>query len=320
MIPTQVAEDDGRHEDALAAHGAVLASLPDDGDALFGRARVAAWADRWSAGDRLMRDALARAPGHARIREHVAASDAYHAGPCGAFRRTLAFRSVEVGDVEEDGGRAYVAEGVLAEGGCREAISAAEAHASKNGGWTTARHFAVPTTDVPVHAVPAVLAWFNRALADSIFPALGRWYGVDPSRLRVVDAFLVKYDAAARRSLPLHCDQSELSITLPLNGADAYDGGGTFFHDLGEALNAGAGGLVAFPGHLTHGGTPITRGTRFVIVAFLYEYVEAGEDDFLADRVAALSPNDLDLRLDETESRTLAFGGAGAFGGALDLS
>ncbi len=37
---------------------------------------------------------------------------------------------------------------------CAAAVAAAEAHAVAHGGWTTSRHYAVPTTDLPVHAVP----------------------------------------------------------------------------------------------------------------------------------------------------------------------
>jgi len=94
----------------------------------------------------------------------------------------------------------------------------------------------------------------------------------------------VKYEFAARqRHLPLHCDQSELSLTVALNAQDSfqapsqapevqlqgeskglplptYGGGGTFFESLGHAVVPEMGGLVAFPGELSHGGLQITRG------------------------------------------------------------
>ena len=41
------AERDGRFEDALQAHGAILEEDPSDGDALYGRARVHGWSDKW---------------------------------------------------------------------------------------------------------------------------------------------------------------------------------------------------------------------------------------------------------------------------------
>ena len=115
-----------------------------------------------------------------------------------------------------------------------------------DGGWQTARHYAVPTTDVAVAAVPRVRDWFNARLQDSVFPALEELYaegaavgaaGAGLSRgqriklkrgsLRVHDAFVVKYDAGplgggaaggggagegcgnqhTQRGLPIHTDQ-----------------------------------------------------------------------------------------------------------------
>ena len=80
-----------------------------------------------------------------------------------------------------------------------------------------------------------------------------------------------------QRFLPLHCDQSEISLTIPLNAADEYAGGGTYFSDLGRALNRDAGGLISFSGRAHHGAHPISSGTRYIIVAFLYEYREEDE-------------------------------------------
>jgi hypothetical protein len=50
---------------------------------------------------------------------------------------------------------------------------------------------------------------------------------VAPSSISTIDAFVVKYDATKQRSLPLHCDQSEFSLTVALNSHDEdYQGGG----------------------------------------------------------------------------------------------
>ena len=53
--------------------------------------------------------------------------------------------------------------------------------------------------------------------------------------LRVSDAFVVRYDAAAQRSLPTHQDDSHLSLTIALNDAGEYEGGGTAFEDVDGA-------------------------------------------------------------------------------------
>ncbi|CAN0124855.1 unnamed protein product, partial [Discosporangium mesarthrocarpum] len=95
-----------------------------------------------------------------------------------------------------------------------------------------------------------------------------------PPLLRVHDAFIVRYDASAQRSLPQHTDQSELSLTISLNPAGEFRGGGTWFEGLGKAvLPEEAGHVVIFPGgDMMHGGHPITEGVRYVIAVFLYEH------------------------------------------------
>jgi len=110
---------------------------------------------------------------------------------------------------------------------CAEAIRFGDEYAAASGGWTTTRHHAVPTTDLPVHEVPPLLAWFRRAMASRLAPMLAHHFGVAASAVRVHDAFLVRYDAGAQAHLPLHMDESQLSLTLGLN--DAFVGGGTYF-------------------------------------------------------------------------------------------
>ena len=178
---------------------------------------------------------------------------------------------------------AFVCESLLPVDECAHAIEAAEKYTAKHGGWNTSRHYAVPTTDVPVHLVPEVLTWFNSALRDYIFPLLDSHFGGGkPGSLRVLDAFVVRYDADRQRALPLHRDESELSFTLALNSGDRdsngdkcgdgtdFTGGGTFFAKAGRAVVTKAGGLVAFRGNLLHSGHRIRSGVRYIIAAFLY--------------------------------------------------
>ena len=69
---------------------------------------------------------------------------------------------------------------------------------------------------------------------------------------------------------------------IALNDRSEYEGGGTKFERLrpvgseagdqfGETiLNADAGGVVAFPGKLRHGGNVVTSGRRYIIPLFIY--------------------------------------------------
>ena len=96
-----------------------------------------------------------------------------------------------------------------------------------------------------------------------------------------MDAFVVRYDAREQASLPTHQDENTFSFTIALNDRSEYEGGGTSFAKLrpvgdGDApfattiLNADAGGVVAFPGKLRHGGNVVTEGRRYIIPLFIY--------------------------------------------------
>ena len=169
---------------------------------------------------------------------------------------------------------------------CARIVELCEAHAAISGGWSTKRHTTVPTTDMEVRAVDEVRRLFNAACEHTLFPFLERAYASAPglrataARLRVSDAFVVRYDAKAQRSLPTHQDDSHLSLTIALNGTSEYEGGGTSFEDLsaegGGPVRPEIGHVVAFPGSLRHGGAPLKRGVRYIIAAFLWVSEEGG--------------------------------------------
>ncbi|KAJ1454873.1 hypothetical protein M885DRAFT_497906 [Pelagophyceae sp. CCMP2097] len=161
---------------------------------------------------------------------------------------------------------------VVPESECSKLVAFAEAHALLRGGWSTARHGAVPTTDVAVcdlepDAVALVNAWLEKAL----FPLLARLFCADVAKLRIHDAFVVRYDALGGQSeLPVHQDQATFSVTLALNAAEDFQGGGVFFEASGSTLGCGVGHAVAFSSSLRHGGAPITEGRRYILALFVY--------------------------------------------------
>eukprot|EP01041_Mallomonas_annulata_P010869 gene10869-22693_t len=188
---------------------------------------------------------------------------------------------------------------------CLAAVAMAETYAQRtvlgSGGWTTSRHYAVPTTDLPVHVIPDLLSWFNGIMSTRLIPMLLEQF---PGEARVNDAFVVKYSRSRRHNthyhslsdsvevtdsptavaagevspeqeqeqyyLPVHMDQSTHSFTIALNSVDAYEGGGTYFVDVGRAVRPDIGQVLSFRGDLMHGGEPITSGVRYIIAAFLY--------------------------------------------------
>ena len=119
---------------------------------------------------------------------------------------------------------------LLSRSECSRMIDLCEAHARGERGWSTKRHTTVPTTDMEVRAVEEVRQIFNAACERSLFPFLERAYAsaaglhATADRIRVSDAFVVRYDSRAQRSLPTHQDDSHLSLTVALNGTDEYEG------------------------------------------------------------------------------------------------
>eukprot|EP00933_Yihiella_yeosuensis_P052389 TRINITY_DN50451_c0_g1_i1.p1 TRINITY_DN50451_c0_g1~~TRINITY_DN50451_c0_g1_i1.p1 ORF type:complete len:501 (+),score=73.41 TRINITY_DN50451_c0_g1_i1:64-1566(+) len=174
-------------------------------------------------------------------------------------------------------------EGLLSPGECSKVVSLCEAHAAKRGGWGTVRHSSVKTTDVAVEDIPELRPWLRSLMATRLAPFLAACYprladgsdlGPRGERVRIHDAFIVRYDAEKDESysLPAHSDISTLSFSFALNdGAEDFGGGGTWFKALGgRVIDASVGHAVAFAGPLRHAGHPVRRGTRFILVLFLY--------------------------------------------------
>jgi 2OG-Fe(II) oxygenase superfamily len=157
------------------------------------------------------------------------------------------------------------------------AVRAAETAAAAGGGWSTQRHYAVPTTDLPLAGEglrETLLPWFNDFLRDKLAPLLAAAYPEllpDGARqLRIHDAFLVRYSAEAQRALPTHADESQLSFTVALNQAPAFEGGGTFFERAQRTVRPAEGHAVAFPGEARHAGEATTAGARYILAVFCH--------------------------------------------------
>ena len=170
---------------------------------------------------------------------------------------------------------------VVSRDDCRRIIEWAKAA----NGWTTHRHYAVPTNDVPVHTVPSLLQWFRPWFRHTVRPLLGRQFGNDGRYYHVHDAFVVRYtgcddwkdnekesgrEASSSSFLPIHVDESTHSFVLALN--QDFEGGGTYFRDYRLCLAPREPGtLVAFRGDsLWHGGNRVTAGVRYILTGFLF--------------------------------------------------
>lgn len=161
-------------------------------------------------------------------------------------------------------------------------------------GWTTGRHAAYATTDLPCSAVPEVNRWVRASLRARVLPRLARRHGwlprdaaqtaaladadaegppdaADAARLAYRDLFFVQYSAAPgrQRGLAMHRDGSVISFNVLLNSPLDFEGGGTYVEEDGRSYQIGQGECFVHSGKLRHGGAPITRGERYVLVGFV---------------------------------------------------
>jgi len=166
-------------------------------------------------------------------------------------------------------------EPILSRQACRYLIDTAIAVAETRG-WTKNRHLQAPTCDIPAHDLPLpAQIWIRRAFEEVLFPLIQDAFGdqLDLNFLRIQDCFVVRYDGEdgpGFTDLMPHEDESLVSLTIVLNDSDEYEGGGLYVAPTQDLLDGPAGTVLCFAGSLVHGGYPVTKGTRWILTAFLY--------------------------------------------------
>ena len=212
-------------------------------------------------------DASSQFPCHASLAELVKKDDAYSEHIF--MRSTLASTIHPIPLSGTDIWTSSAA--VLSAQMCGNWVNCAENFAS-NSSWSTRRHYAVPTTDLPLHVIPEILQGWKMLMRSTIRPFLALIApGIEQNQIKVHDAFIVKYSATqGQRFLPVHTDEGQWSLTLALNDLDEYDGGGTLFESEKLIIRPNIGELVMFRSSTLHAGAPVTRGTRYIIAAFLF--------------------------------------------------
>ncbi len=151
---------------------------------------------------------------------------------------------------------------------CEWIIFESEEYAKNNGGWTTRRHKNYPTTDIPVVKIKNI---FNFVLFsfNHIFDKIKKsYFFTEEISFNICDLFVVKYNEQMQNKLDLHHDGSFLSINILLSDAKDFEGGGTYFDD-GLTMFLEQGDLLVHSGKVKHAGLPITKGTRYIMVAFV---------------------------------------------------
>jgi hypothetical protein len=121
--------------------------------------------------------------------------------------------------------------------------------------------------------LPNTRKWFNEKLESTMFPLLSHLFPEivsSPSVLRAHSVSLLKYNASHPRT-DVHIDNGILAMTLAMTPKNEYVGGGTFFEHMGvgSILPMDVGHGTFRPGSVRHGGHKVTKGTRYILGAFL---------------------------------------------------
>ena len=185
----------------------------------------------------------------------------------------------------------FTIDGLLDMDACASLIGMAEAVAAERG-WQSARHKYYPTVDLPLHDLPAgPYAAVRELLDSSVLPEIVARYATD--ELRIKEAFVVKYEAASSEAadvrhgdgarqagLDFHRDGTLLNCVVLLSQPGDFEGGGTVFAPpLDRTYKVGCGDCLCSCGQLLHGAAAVTRGTRYVLIAFIDELMRSPCDD-----------------------------------------
>ena len=177
---------------------------------------------------------------------------------------------------------------------CAAVVAEAEADRAWRGAQPLATYARNASVFRPVRELARTRAWLDRELETTIFPAVEDAFGGDALRvanLRCSAATVVKYNASAgQTTLGVHRDGPLVTGLVPLNGLEAYEGGGTFVEALddhrGGVLKRDVGHLILHPATLRHGGAPVTSGIRYVLVVWLFSADHAPHWHYATQRAA----------------------------------
>jgi hypothetical protein len=150
---------------------------------------------------------------------------------------------------------------------CSWIINESELYAKENGGWTTNRHKKYPTTDIPIDKIKPIFKYVLGSIPN-IMTKIYKYYCIPESiPINIVDLFIVKYEKDAQNKLEIHTDGSFITFSIMLSSSKDYEGGGTEFND-GIQVFLERGDVLVHSGYVKHSGLEVTRGTRYILVAF----------------------------------------------------
>lgn len=162
----------------------------------------------------------------------------------------------------------YIYNKIYGKNVCEWIIFESEEYAKNNGGWTTSRHENYATTDIPVEKILSIFRYILYSF-QTIFKKIETSYCLPKNtEFNIIDLFIVKYSENAQNCLDLHHDGSFFTINILLNDASEFEGGGTYFND-GTTVFLEQGDMLVHSGKMKHAGIQITKGKRYLLVAFI---------------------------------------------------
>jgi hypothetical protein len=182
--------------------------------------------------------------------------------------------------------RVFVCKNFWSAARCQSFVDAAEktfgtrSTTTGKDGWTTARHGAFPTRDIPMNVTP-VWPYLRHEIETRVIPLAQRQFAAafqcgaaNTPTLRILDVFLVKYEGGApMAALEFHRDGGEVSCNISLTEGSSFTGGGTAFSVDGSprcvVRPKSAGTLVMHSARLFHSGVRTDTGTRYIMVIFM---------------------------------------------------
>ena len=178
----------------LCCH-AILAVEKKDASVLHTLARVTAWGGEFTLSEDLYKRGLEECPDDEQLKLAVTENEIYKTTNTISTQIITPPVIAAYSAIEGLDNRAFMANDVLDKLECKAMVASVLSHVGEN--WQSSRHYAVPTTDVPICASGStMLNWFNTMMAERIFPMLSRQFGVDVDgkmMWRVFDAFFVRY-------------------------------------------------------------------------------------------------------------------------------
>ncbi|KAI9276228.1 hypothetical protein BY458DRAFT_433849 [Sporodiniella umbellata] len=133
--------------------------------------------------------------------------------------------------------------------------------------WTTERHSAFATTDIPIRTNE--LAYLEPLITERLMERLGEHYDFKKQDLLFRDIFLVKYSEDAQRGLGMHSDGCLFSLTLLISKPEDFEGGGTYFSSINDIVYLNQGDCAYHDARVMHRAIDITKGERYVLVGFI---------------------------------------------------